>query len=529
MGFKKICNISLLAAILIVQVAVSESFSQGTVSRPSRQAALDAFAKGDYEKACLEFDILLQNYSRDPLYKYYKGVCLVKLNRDPEYAQEYLLDALNGAVDIRSVPNDAWFYLGRSQQMSGRFTEAVKSYNTYENKVGRKVARTMNVSQYIQEAKEGRGKIDGSLARVEDKATEEPVRSILADSVATVKHTVVAENLPVAEKPAKAREEVPDDYDKVLTEAMNYQVKADSITAIATEAKTRLGSMPAGQQLNEKSRIAEMEAQSADYQKLADKKFSDSSNVTSVQSTVPGSSDQQLKPVPKESLSSFKVETNPAVAARQKIAFESALPEGLVYRIQIGVFSKPVEASFFKGISPVSGYSIPGSDAKKYFAGLFRRMSDAGSALLLVRQTGFRDAFINAVMDGKPVSVERASILEKEWGQKPLFNTSPVKKPSGEAVATLVYRVEVSRSPKPVSNDKYENYSAMAGNRGFEVINADDGTFVYLIGKFITFESASEYAGLLNRNGYREAKVAAYLGNREIPLETARQLFENQK
>jgi hypothetical protein len=69
----------------------------------------------------------------------------------------------------------------------------------------------------------------------------------------------------------------------------------------------------------------------------------------------------------------------------------------------------------------------------------------------------------------------------------------------------------------------------MAGNRGFEVINADDGTFVYLIGKFITFESASEYAGLLNRNGYREAKVAAYLGNREIPLETARQLFENQK
>jgi len=529
MGLKRVCNISLLAVLLTIQLAVGESFSQGTVRRPSRQAALDAFAKGDYEKAYLEFDILLQNYSKDPLYKYYKGVCLVKLNRDPEYAQEYLLDALNGALDIKSVPDDAWFYLGRSQQMSGRFTEAVKSYNTYENKVGRKIARAMNVADYIQEAKEGRGKINEALARQENKASQETTRSLLTDSPATSQNPPVAEGLPVAANTKKAREELPDDYDKMLTEAMNYQVKADSITAIATEAKSKLGKIPADQQKNEKSRIAEMEAQSADYQKLADKKFSDSSKVTSVQPTAQASPARQLRPVTKESLSSFKIETNPALAARQKISFESQLPEGLVYRIQIGVFSKPVEASFFKGISPVAGYSIPGSDAKKYFAGMFRRMADAGSALQLVRQIGFRDAFINAVMDGKPVSVERASILEKEWGQKPLFNPASAPESSGDAVSTLVYRVEVSRSLKPVNKDVYDNYSTMAGNRGFEVVNADDGAFVYLIGKFITFESASEYAGLLNRKGYREAKVVAYLGNREIPLETARQLFESQK
>ena len=52
----------------------------------------------------------------------------------------------------------------------------------------------------------------------------------------------------------------------------------------------------------------------------------------------------------------------------------------------------------------------------------------------------------------------------------------------------------------------------MAGNRGFEIIQADDGTFVYLIGKFITFESASEYADLLKRNGYRDAKVICISG-----------------
>jgi len=50
-----------------------------------------------------------------------------------------------------------------------------------------------------------------------------------------------------------------------------------------------------------------------------------------------------------------------------------------------------------------------------------------------------------------------------------------------------------------------------------------------LIGKFITFESAVEYTDLLIRNGYREAQVVAWLGKKEIPVDTARQLFENLK
>jgi hypothetical protein len=53
-----------------------------------------------------------------------------------------------------------------------------------------------------------------------------------------------------------------------------------------------------------------------------------------------------------------------------------------------------------------------------------------------------------------------------------------------------------------------------------------NGTVVYLIGKFITFESAEDYAGLLVRNGYRQAKVSAWLGKKEIPVETARELFK---
>jgi hypothetical protein len=67
----------------------------------------------------------------------------------------------------------------------------------------------------------------------------------------------------------------------------------------------------------------------------------------------------------------------------------------------------------------------------------------------------------------------------------------------------------------------------MAGTRGLDILHLSDGNIVYLIGKFITFESAAEYADLLVRNNYRGAKVVAWLGNKEVPVETARQLFNN--
>jgi len=198
----------------------------------------------------------------------------------------------------------------------------------------------------------------------------------------------------------------------------------------------------------------------------------------------------------------------------------------LIYRIQIGVFSKSPDPSFFKGLSPVTGFRISGANAIRYFVGMFRKMTDANRALLTVKQMGFKDSFITAISDGKAVSIERASLLENEWGQKPFAVITPVQRSAEAAPSTLVFRVEISRSAKAVSNEIAENYRKIAGTREFEIISTGDGSFVYLIGKFITFESASEYADLLKRNGYRESRVVAYLGSREIPLETAKKLFE---
>jgi tetratricopeptide (TPR) repeat protein len=508
-----------LFIVIVAHISCMDLYSQITQQKPSRQAAMDSYSKGDYENAYSEFNILLMSYSKDPLYKYYIGVCLVKMNRHPEDASGFLRDALNGSLDIKSIPDDAWFYLGRAQQMGGKYLDAIKSYNNFEKEVGKKRARDLNISGFIQECNEGRGRIKDSDYQHNDIISKTNPET--KDSSQKVSE-VIASKLSVA-KQVPQKENLPEEYDKVLSQAMNYQVKADSLNALVSDYKKEYAQLPASQQPAAKSRISEMESKAAEYQKLADEKFGNTGSkpAASTDVAVPPS-----MPDPKKSdeiYSIFRVETD---VRNQKISIDPELPEGLVYRIQMGIFSKPLDPSFFKGISPVSGFRVTGTEATKYFVGMFRRMADASRSLLTLKQMGFRDSFITAVLDGKPVSIERASLLENEWGQKPFTLNAPTQKSGETAASTLVFRVEVTRSVKSAGDKITESYRKIAGNRGFEIVKTEDGTLVYLIGKFITFESASEYADLLKHNGYRDAKVAAYMGSKEIPVEAAKQLFE---
>lgn len=518
---KKIIYILLFIAITVPLFCLN-LYSQADQQKPSRQAAMDAYSKGDFEKAFIEFNILLHTYSKDPLYKYYLGVCLVKMNRQAENASAFLLDALNGSIDIKSIPDDAWFYLGRAQQMGGKYPEAIKSYNNFENKAGKKRARDFNISGYIEECNEGRGRIrdvDNQQNDILSKANQAPEVSVQKAADAKLIKQAAA-------KPVPLKEDLPKEYDKVLSQGMDYQVKSDSLNTLVAEARKEYAWLPASRQPAEKLRISELESKAAEYQKLADEKFGNSGSTPATRTDAAVTPSAPDPGKSREVYSLFEVETDPALVRNQKISIDPEIPGGLIYRIQMGVFNKPLDPSFFKGISPVFGFRVSGTESTRYFVGMFRKMADASRSLLTVKQMGFRDSFITAILDGKPVSVERASLMENEWGQKPLVNNRPVQKAGEAAASTLVFRVEVTRSVKPVGDEIVESYRKMAGNKGFEIIKAENGTLAYLIGKFITFATASEYAGLLNKNGYRYAKVVAYAGSKEIPVETARQLYD---
>jgi hypothetical protein len=556
-------QIVLLCLLTIIEIPFNNLFSQNIPAKPTRQSSFEAFSQGNYEKAYTQFRELLLTYSKDPLYKYYSGVCLVKLNRDPGEATNLLQQALQGGDAVKTLPSDGLFYLGRAQQMSGKFSEAVYSYNSYTGQVGKKTAREMGVPEFIQQCSQKQGQV----AETELKPAG-TLKSVKADTIKPEVKPAIKEPIQkVSEKATASKTDLPANYEKILNEAIEFQSKADSLLELAGEQRKELEKLPVSEKPAFKTRISENEKLAASYQKSADLKYGeaqvlmnpqhdtsklsivttekpvnkivkDSSGIVNYKAVKPADKRPDSTKVvipsvkPKvEVFALFEVLAKPVTDSKAKIIIDPDVPEGLIYRIQIAVFRNPVVPSYFKGITPVYGFKIAGTDKTIYYAGMFRKSSDATKALASVKGKGFKDAFIIALLANKSVSPDRAALLEKDWGKKPFVSNDKafIETGADTVTPTLTFRVEVTRSIKPLKDEVVEGIRKIAGNRGLDIQTLEDGKIDYLIGKFITFETASEYADLLKRNGYRETQVVAWLGKKEIPIETARQLFEKLK
>jgi hypothetical protein len=86
--------------------------------------------------------------------------------------------------------------------------------------------------------------------------------------------------------------------------------------------------------------------------------------------------------------------------------------EGLVYRIQLGVYSSPAPFDAFAGIVPVYVERNMEGNLFKYYAGLFHNLQSVNQALARIRGSGFPDAFVVAFFNGQQISTEKAREIE---------------------------------------------------------------------------------------------------------------------
>jgi hypothetical protein len=509
------------------------SFTFYYPQKATRQTAVAAYEKNDHEQALRQFSELSASYPKDPLYKYYCGVCLVKLNREPSRAFSLLSDALTGSATIITVPDDGIFWLGRAQQMTGRFSEAIASFQKFAGQAGKKIAKEMNVPDYIKQCQEKKGLVGDKDAETVTKAPEE-------NKTAEVNEPAVAVTHVPPEDPSGT-------YDSLLTVALSYQLRSDSLYDLVGKLNTQMNLTEVSARNELKFRVQNTEKLALENRNKAEAAMAEAGKLNLTETSQDTEKAEpvvvseplvpdtiiQVKTAPvqpivvipdKEIFSEFEIIEKPVYKPDEKVTINPDVPPGLVYRLQVAVFKNPVAPSYFKGITPVQGFRNPANGITTYYAGVFRRSADASKALVKVRGLGFKDSFVSALMDKKSVSPDRAAVFEKEWGTKPLYTVKPAAPDT--VPKTLVFRVEVKRSPKPLPGDQIENMKKMAGSRGLDIIVNEKKISIYLAGKFLTFKSASEYADLLIRNGYRDSKVVAYLGNSEVPVETAKQLFD---
>ncbi len=96
-------------------------------------------------------------------------------------------------------------------------------------------------------------------------------------------------------------------------------------------------------------------------------------------------------------------------AESQILDAATALPDGIIYQIQIMSSAREADARELRGLNPVF---LDSSGRYVYSVGAFRSYSEALSHLNRVRTLGFRSAFITALKDRSPISVLQARSLE---------------------------------------------------------------------------------------------------------------------
>lgn len=115
---------------------------------------------------------------------------------------------------------------------------------------------------------------------------------------------------------------------------------------------------------------------------------------------------------PPEHVSQFET-----ASADGDIAMNPVVPDGLVYKIQLGYYPVDVDTDNFQGLFPISGETVR-EDLARYYAGIFFSYADASKGKKYIRTHAIPNAFIVPFLNGEKISISRAVEIERQRGVK---------------------------------------------------------------------------------------------------------------
>lgn len=228
-------------------------------------------------------------------------------------------------------------------------------------------------------------------------------------------------------------------------------------------------------------------------------------------------------------------------------------PEGLVYRVQVGAFARPLRSDVFKEFNPVSGEKIEGTNVTRYMAGYFSSSETVVQARQQIRDLGYSDAFVVAYCNGERLTMGEARRLEaagicvpkrtEEIMIEVVENTAeklniPMKtepevvpewtyaKAPGASVSEpiekmegLFFTVQIGVFNRPVSDAELQNLPKIFTFR------LPNGQIRYNTGMFDSAEEALPRQQFARQSGIQGAFVVAYYQGKRISIGNARRLL----
>ena len=218
-----------------------------------------------------------------------------------------------------------------------------------------------------------------------------------------------------------------------------------------------------------------------------------------------------------------------------KLPVLSSSPSGLVFRVQVGAFRKPVAIDKFREFSPVSG-EVLANGLTVYLAGYFNNTASALTARKEIRKIGYADAFVVAYCDGKRISIAEARALEQSGRCVPksqielsnevakLFETIDIIPNDNLAIETeqIFYTVQVGVYNKKINPEQ------LPGIEELEAFQSPNGKYRYSSGKFLSLDDAKIRKADIVTKGITDAYIVAYRNGNRIDLNLAKVLIEQK-
>ncbi|MGB3946483.1 MAG: hypothetical protein WBM13_00745 [Bacteroidia bacterium] len=261
-------------------------------------------------------------------------------------------------------------------------------------------------------------------------------------------------------------------------------------------------------------------------------------NQTVVNNSSASSSDIVLAPN-----EAFEEKAIPVYSSKNPIPIDSKIPEGLIFKVQVGAFRKPIPQNLFKGITPLTGETTS-KGFIRYTAGVFTKFATADKAKKKIIDMGYKDAFVVAFYNGKRIPINEAyamaggvptNVLQTNQATNTTTavatNTSTSVEPTNSPeiakandltkVGGLFYTVQVGVYAQQVKASKLYNMSPLYNEK------APNGYIRYYTGIYKSVARAEEAKEMVMDIGIKDAFITAYYNGKRISVAEA-QKYESQ-
>jgi hypothetical protein len=244
----------------------------------------------------------------------------------------------------------------------------------------------------------------------------------------------------------------------------------------------------------------------------------------------------------------FEIDLNAKKKENKELAVDTKVPTGLMFRVQVGAFSRPVAEDAFQEFNPVTGEKRS-NGLTVYMAGFFNKSTRATEAQKTIRGLGYTDAFVVAYCDGERIPLVEGRKMEESKSCVPIqlqdLTIKRIASPKdttkriarefdyvnslGAAPASpielkkgLFYTVQIGVYNKPVDLSTIKNLTPLITKR------LANGQIRYSAGVYVSIEEAMPKRKEAIEKGISDAYITAYYRSERISLSEAEQLLQDR-